>query len=189
MMAGNSRALWWRPHTRAAWRVQQAALARVKWLREDARRMDSTTGGLTWIWPRYQRDLGNTGSKAAPRCGTPRSKKWPTANSATSPQAVQHGRGLGKRKRGNKSNRRGPQNETDRRAQHCCFCCFFAASAAAKILPFRMLQPAHLVRSDGQRPWRSVRSPQPTSAGQMRGRGREGARVGRQVRVLGQLGV
>ncbi|EAQ85914.1 predicted protein [Chaetomium globosum CBS 148.51] len=51
MTAGNSRALWWRPPTRAAWRVQQAALARVKWLREDARRMDSTTGGLIWIWP------------------------------------------------------------------------------------------------------------------------------------------
>jgi hypothetical protein len=31
--------------------VQQAALARVKWLREDARRMDSTMGGLIWIWP------------------------------------------------------------------------------------------------------------------------------------------
>ena len=38
-------------------------------------------------------------------------------------------------------------------------------------------------------PWRSVRSPQPTRDGQMRGWGREAARVGRQVSVLGPLGV
>ena len=38
-------------------------------------------------------------------------------------------------------------------------------------------------------PWRSVRSLQPTRDGQMRGWGREAARVGRQVSVLGPLGV
>jgi len=75
MTAGNDRALWWRPPTRAAWRVQQRrSQARVKWLREDAGRMDSA--GVVWLgglwWERASttehtalKEAGIAGSKPA----------------------------------------------------------------------------------------------------------------------------
>jgi hypothetical protein len=187
MTAGNSRALWWRPPTRAAWRVQQAALARVKWLREDARRMDSTTGGLIWIWPTSK----NKQSTSAAVHRDQRNGRQRIAQRRRKRCDMEKGIGKAQKREQERNNKeqqmeQRPRDETDRRAQDCCFLAVFSLLCLLqKSCLFACCSPRASGEVRWPQTWRSVRSLQPTSAGQMRGWGREGARVGRQVSVLG----
>jgi hypothetical protein len=191
MTAGNDRALWWRPPTRAAWRVQQRALARVKWAVGSAtgsnarRRMDSTTGELDRAPGGKQASKHHHLQRAAIKEMAGQRIGWIAHGTFAPTRRKLCNTEKRKLQKSKKPPPHGKQEagERDRRAQRFFFWC------CQKLQNSCLPSHAAAARASGEvrwpGTWRAVRWLQPTSAGQMMGWGREGARVGKAGECFG----
>lgn len=169
MTAGNGRALWWRPHTRAAWRVQQRALSQAR----QGRRMDSTgarPGCAKQQMPGWDQQGLLLLLLLEVRTGREGKARKRTTKRTNEKEVRDERRGWGGASDRSTAARRSRPDEPVRRDNLTGLA---GANSCHCMLLLQLAHPSGEVRWPGI--WRAVRSLQPTRADQMRGWGREGS--------------